>query len=119
MPSYDFTINCSQDWTPNLDVEKQAAATGEYEAYNGISSVTMLLSVARGSSTAIHASLSKSATERTSTPGRIYATFDVADLQAHLLPTYEGQVVYLNVYKSGELQYEPFACLVVGDRLGI
>jgi hypothetical protein len=117
--SYDFEIDCAQDWTPQLDVERQNSDTGELEAYSGISSVTLLLSATRGSSTAIHANLSKSAAERTSTAGRIYATFDVADLQTHLLANYRGKTVYLNVFKSGELQYEPFRCLVLGDRLGI
>jgi hypothetical protein len=115
--TYDFEIDCAQDWTPQIDVERQNTDTGELEAYTGISSVTVLLSATRGSSTPIHANLSKSAAERTGTVGRIYATFDVADLQTHLL-AYRGQTVFLNVFKSGELQYEPFLCLVKADRLG-
>lgn len=117
--TYDFEIDCAQDWTPQIDCERQNSTTGELEAYSGITSVTLLISATRGSSTAIHANLSKAASERSATAGRIYATFDVADLQAQLLPTYRGKTVYLNVYKSGELQYEPFRCLVTGDRLGI
>jgi hypothetical protein len=116
---YDIHIDCAQDFVLDLDVERKNTSTGELEAYSGISSVTVLLSATRGGSTPIHANLSKSATERASTAGRITATFDVADLQAQLLPTYRGKTVYLNVFKSGELQYEPFRCLVEGDRLGI
>lgn len=120
---YDFEIDCAQDWTPQLDLERQNADTGELEAYTGITGVTLLLSATRPvvgvAPTAIHANLSKSATERASTAGRIYATFDVADLQTHLLPSYRGRTVHLCVYKSGELQYEPFRCLVTGDRLGV
>lgn len=118
-PTYDYTIDCAMDFEVDIDVEKKAAATGELEAYSGITGVTLLLSATRGGSTAIHANLSKSAQERASTAGRIYANFDVADLQTHLLTNYKGRVVYLNVYKSGELQYQPFTCLVTGDRLGV
>lgn len=121
--AYDFEIDCAKDWTPQIDVERQNEDTGELEAYTGISSVTLLLSATRPiagtTPTAIHANLSKAATERASMAGRLYATFDVADLQTHLLPTYRGKPVFLCVYKSGELQYEPFRCLVTGDRLGI
>jgi hypothetical protein len=117
--AYDFTIDCAMDFEPDIDVQKKSATTGELAAYSGLSGVTLLISATKGSSTPIHANLSKSATERSGTSGRIYATFDVADLQSHLLPTYEGQVVFLNMYKSGELQYEPFRCLVHGDRLGV
>jgi hypothetical protein len=116
-PIYDMALDCAQDWTPNLDVERQAADTGAYEPYAGLSGVTMLLSATRGSATPIHASLSKSSAERAGTPGRLYATFDVADLQTHVLP-YRGTCVWLNVFKSGELQYEPFRVYVQGDRLG-
>jgi hypothetical protein len=119
MPRYDFTIDCAMDFTPDIDVEQKDSTTGELIPYTPLTGVTLLLSAVRGSLTPIHATLSQSATERSSTPGRIYATFDVANLQSHLLPTYEGQVVWLNVYKSGELQYQPFRCLVHGDRLGV
>jgi hypothetical protein len=123
MPSaYDFRINCAQDWTPNIDLQRQAATTGDYEAYDGVTGITLLLSAARGSSTPIHASLSKSASERTEKPGRVFATFDVDDLQTHLVtgpPSYLGLKIWLNVFKDGEIFYEAFLCLVVTDRLGI
>lgn len=111
-----FEIDCAMDFVPDIDVEKKTSTTGDLGVYSGITGVTMLLSATRGSSTAIDASLSQSAAERSATAGRIYATFDVAALQTHLLPLV-GQTVWLNVYKSGELQYEPFRCLVKGDRL--
>ena len=116
-PTYDFEIDVAMDFVPDIDVYKKAATTGELAAYSGITGVTMLISATRGSSTAINAALSQSASERASTAGRIYATFDVADLQTHLLPLV-GQTVWLNVYKSGELAYEPFRCLVRQDRIG-
>lgn len=109
--SWAFTIDCSQDFTPNIDVERQATATGDYEAYSGITGVTMLLSATEGGN-AIHASLSKSASERSSEPGRIYATFDVADLQSNLLPTYRNKTVWMVLSKSGELVGKSLACLV-------
>lgn len=113
----DFTIDCAMDFVPNVDIEQQATTTGELAAYAGLSGLTMLLSATRGSSTPIHATLSQSASERSAMPGRYYATFDVTNLQAHLLPTYRNKYVWLNLYKSGELYYEPFRCLVAADRL--
>lgn len=119
MPGYDFPpIDCSQDWIPNIDVLRQNTSTGALEAYSGISGVTLVLSAVRGSDTPIHANLSKAASERASTPGRIYAVFDVDDLRAQLLPTYAGKAVWLNVYKDGELEHEPMRCKVQTDRLG-
>ncbi|RTL04088.1 MAG: hypothetical protein EKK62_16975 [Acidimicrobiia bacterium] len=111
MPSWDFTIDCAQDFTPNVDVERQATTTGDYEAYSGITAVTMHLAATQGGS-AIDASLSKSASERSATPGRIHATFDVADLQTYLLPTYRNKTVWLVLTKSGEMVGKSLACLV-------
>lgn len=109
--SWAFTIDCSQDWTPNVDVERQNTTTGDYEAYSGITGVTMLLSATEGGA-AIDASLSKSASERSAEPGRIYATFDVADLQTYLLPSYRNRTVWLVLTKSRELVGKSLACLV-------
>lgn len=117
MATYDLQIDCAQDFVLDLDVERKNTSTGELEAYTPITGVTLLISATRGSSTPINAALSQSASERAGTPGRIHATFDVAALQTYLL-SYRGQIVFLNVYKSGELQYEPFLCLVKADRLG-
>lgn len=114
-----LVIDCSRDWIPQIDVERPNSTTGELEAYSSITGVTLLISATRGSSTPIHANLSKAASERSATAGRIYATFDEADLRTHLLAAYRGQHVWLNVYKSGELTYEPFRCVVAGDQLGI
>lgn len=109
--SWAYTIDCAQDFTPNIDVERQNTTTGDYEAYSGITGVTMLLSATEGGS-AINASLSKSASERSSEPGRIYATFDVADLQSNLLPTYRNKTVWLVLSKSGEIVGKALPCLV-------
>lgn len=111
MTTWDFTIDCAQDFTPNVDILRQASTTGEYEEYAGITGVTMHLATDEGGA-AIHASLSKSATERSAKPGRIYATFDVADLQTHLLPTWPSKTVYLVLTKSGELAGKSLSCLV-------
>lgn len=108
---WSFTIDCSQDFTPNVDAERQATTTGDYEAYSGITGVTMHLSATEGGS-AIDASLSQSASERSATPGRIHATFDVADLQTYLLPSYRNKTVWLVLTKSGELVGKSLACLV-------
>lgn len=109
--TWDFTIDCSQDFAPNVDVERQATTTGDYEAYSGITGVTMHLAATEGGS-AIHASLSQSAAERSGDPGRVYATFDVSDLQANLLPSYRNKTVYLVLTKSGELVGKSLRCLV-------
>ena len=109
--SWSFTIDCAQDFTPNVDVERQNTTTGDYEAYSGITGVTMHLAATEGGST-IHATLSKSAAERSAELGRIYATFDVADLQAYLLPTYRNRTVWLVLTKSGEMVGKSLPCLV-------
>lgn len=111
MPNWDFTIDCAQDFTPNVDIERQATTTGDYEAYSGITGVTMLLSATKGGS-AIDATLSKAATERTAELGRVYATFDVADLQSYLLPTYKNKTIYLVLAKAGEMVGKSLSCLV-------
>lgn len=108
---WSFTIDCAQDFTPNIDVERQATATGDYEAYAGITGVTMHLSATEGGA-AIDATLSQSAAERSGTPGRLYANFDVDDLQTHLLPNYQKRTVWLVLTKSGELVGKSLACLV-------
>jgi len=114
--SWSFTIDCAQDFTPNLDVERQATTTGDYEAYAGITGVTMHLSATEGGAT-IHANLSKAASERSAEAGRIYATFDVADLQTHLLgsPSYRNKTVWLVLTKSGEMVGKSLACLVTSN----
>lgn len=109
--SWAFTIDCSQDWTPNVDVERQATATGDYETYAGITGVTMHLS-ATECGVKIANSLEKSATERSGESGRIYATFDVADLQADLLPLYQKKTVWLVFTKAGEIVGKSLPCLV-------
>lgn len=109
--TWSFTIDCAQDFTPNIDVERQATTTGDYEAYSGITGVTMHLSATEGGN-AIDATLSKSASERSAEPGRIYATFDVADLQTYLLPLYFGMQVWLVLTKSGEMVGKSLPCLV-------
>jgi len=106
-----FTIDCAQDFTPNVDVERQNTTTGDYEACSGITGVTMHLAATEGGST-IHANLSKAASERSATPGRIYANFDVGDLQTHLLPAYRNKTVWLVLTKAGELVGKSLACLV-------
>lgn len=109
--TWSYTIDCSQDFTPNIDIERQNTTTGDYEAYSGITGVTMHLSATEGGST-IDASLSKSASERSAEPGRVHATFDVADLQSYLLPSYNRKTVWLVLTKSGELVGKSLACLV-------
>ena len=79
--TYDFTIDCAQDFIPDIDVERKNSDTGEMEAYAGISGVTLLISAVRGSQTAIHANLSKSASERTNGLGGRIGTVDVAEGQ--------------------------------------
>lgn len=108
--TWAFTIDLAQDFTPNIDVERQATTTGDYEAYSGITGVTMHLS-ATETGAEIDPSLSKSATERTGTLGRIYATFDVTDLQTYLA-TYRNRTVWLVLTKAGELVGKSLACLV-------
>ncbi len=111
-------INCAQDFKPNIDVERQNDDTGELEPYDGITGVTVVIAAARGSATPIHATLQQDAPERAEYPGRISPTYDVDDLQAYLLPTYRGRVVFLNLIKDGEIFREPIALIVHRDRLG-
>lgn len=121
MPSiaYDFLLDCSVDFDPDVEIQKKADATGVYAAYAGVPSMTMLLSATAGSSVPLHANLSKASIERASTPGWIHPStpFQVADLQAYVLPSYRNAYVYLNLFKTGDVEGESFTCLVVKHRL--
>jgi hypothetical protein len=114
----DFIIDCRVSFDPDIYVEKKTTATGVYAAYAGISGITMLLSATKGGSTPVDASLSKMSEERSGSPGYIHPAtpFLVTDLQSYLA-SYANKVVWLNLFKSGELYYEPFSCMVIADRL--
>lgn len=109
--SYDFTIDCSQDFTWDIDLERKASTSGDFEAYAGVTGVTFALSDTIGGA-AIHATLEGSASERSATPGRLYGTVDVVALQTNLLPTYEGRSVWLVLEKTGEFDGKSFRCKV-------
>ena len=116
----DFYIDCAQDFDPDIGIERRNAATGQYEPYAGLADVTLVLAATRGSATPIDATLEKPAAERANAPGTIHpaTAFDVQDLQDHLLPTYKDTIIFLNLFKSGEIQGQPLTCLVRADRLG-
>lgn len=121
MTETDFIIDCRIPFDPDIYVEKKTSATGVYAAYSGITGVTMLLSATKGSATPINAALSIASAERSGNPGYIHPStpFAVSDLQAYVVATYSNSIIYLNLFKSGELQYEPFTCLVLPDRLSV
>ena len=79
------------DAEPEAIVTRKNATTGATEAATGLAGLTFRLS-ATPNGTAIHANLSKSATER-GTLGIYYATFEGSDLTAQLA-TYVGKDVY-------------------------
>ena len=117
MPLYDFVIDCSQDFVPDVLIETKADATGRYTGATGISGVTMRLSDTMGGA-AIHATLgSKATAERSAVAGQLYPTtaFEVADLQANLLPTYQGRIVYLVLDKAGDIVGKSLRCLVTAN----
>lgn len=112
--AYDYVIDCSQDFVPDVLVDEKVNGTGRYGAAAGITGVTLHLAATQGGAQ-IHASLGGKATaERSGVPGSIYPTtaFEVADLQANLLPTYRGQIVFLVLSKSGDLVGKSMRCLV-------
>lgn len=106
----DYIIDCTQDFTWDLDVDQKASTTGEYTPYTGITGVTFHISATRGGP-AIDADVSGSASVRSGKAGRIYGTVDVAALQEHLLPL-RGRRVYLVIAKDDEIVGKSFECLV-------
>lgn len=79
------------DDEPQHAVTRRNATTGADEAATGLTGLTFRLSATRNGA-AIDASLSKTATER-STTGIYYATFEGADLATYLA-AYVGRNVY-------------------------
>lgn len=112
--TYDYVIDCSQDFVPDVLVDEKVGSTGRYGAAAGITGITLHLAATQGGAQ-IHASLGgKVSAERPGVPGSIYPTtaFEVADLQANLLPTYRGQIVFLVLSKSGDIIGKSMRCLV-------
>ncbi len=115
--SYDYVIDCSMDFVPDVLVDEKAGTSGRYGAAAGITGITMRLA-ATAAGVAIHATLDAKATaERSAAPGSIYPTtaFEVADLQSHVLPTYRGQIVFLVLTKSGDIVGKAMRCLVTSN----
>ena len=79
------------DDQPETTLTRKAAATGASEAATGLTGLTFKLSATRGGA-AIHANLSKTATER-GVLGIFYATFEGTDLTAQLA-TYVGKDIF-------------------------
>lgn len=122
MLTIDYHIYCDQDWDVDLFIEVKAPGSGLYVPLTGLAA-TMLLSATPGpdpaAATPIHASLVKSSAARLASPGQYHPStpFEVDDLRLYLLPSYAHKVVYLNLFKSGDFFYKPFACLVRPNQL--
>lgn len=76
------TIYLSNDYLAEWSLTTPNASTGDEEAADGLT-LTVWLSATDGGA-AIHASLSKTATERASEAGTYAATFEGTDLATHL-----------------------------------
>lgn len=116
-PLYDYILDCSVDFEPDVATQQKATATGRYVAAAGITGIDMRLSATQGGG-AIHASLADRGTlERSGEPGTIYpaTAFDVADLQSHVLPAYRGRVIYLVLSKAGVVVGKSLTCFVTSN----
>jgi uncharacterized membrane protein (Fun14 family) len=99
-------LDCAVDFDAEVYITRKNTSTRETEAATGLTGVTLRLAATPGGA-AIHASLSGTSVEA-GTTGRYVYTFDVADLQAQLLPTYLNAMVYLVVEKSGVISTKSF-----------
>lgn len=100
------------DDEPEATATRRNATTGASEAATGLLGLTFRLSATRGGS-AIHANLSKSATER-GTLGVYYATFEGVDLTAQLA-SYVGKEVHQTFGGGASLNFT-VARKVIGVR---
>jgi hypothetical protein len=105
------TIDCALDFDAEVMIRRKNTSTRVTEEATGLSGVTFRLAATSGGA-AINAALSGTASEAGST-GRYVYTFDVADLQTHLIPTYLNATVYLVVEKSGAISTMSFPHFVV------
>lgn len=80
-------ITPGNDYLAERDVKVPNAATGNYEAATGETGWLFWFAATKDG-VAIHATLSKTATERTAKPGRYYAVFDGDDIETHIVGTY-------------------------------
>ena len=95
------------DWQLVRDMTEWSTTTGLYVPKSGLS-LTGFLSATKTGAT-IHATLSKSLTERAST-GEYYATVPGTDLSAQLA-SYVGKVIYERVTGAGYQDAEPVQVL--------
>ena len=94
----------NNDDEPEKALTRKNATTGVTEAATGLTGLTFLLS-ATSTGTAIHASLSKSATERGAL-GIYFAVFEGTDLHTHLnSATYVGKDVFEIFSDSANVHY--------------
>lgn len=90
----------NNDDEPEKAVTRKNTATGATEAATGLTGLTFRLA-ATPTGAAIHANLSKTATERASTPGTYFAVFEGTDLHTQLnSATYIGRDVY-EIFSDG------------------
>lgn len=81
------------DYEAEYAVTRKNTATGASEVAADLEGLTARVSLTDGGAT-IHADLTVSTSERSSTPGRYFGVFDGDDLRTHLL-AYVGKKVYV------------------------
>jgi hypothetical protein len=87
-------IYLDNDDIPEYYAERKNASTGAWEPAAGLSSQVVKLCATEGGS-AIHATLTKTTTERASAPGYYYAQYEGDDLRTQLgSATYIGKDVF-------------------------
>lgn len=96
----------SKDFEPEIDLTRKATTTGVSEAATGYTDVTVWISATKGGA-AIHAALSKTAAERSATPGRYFALLQTADLVTQLA-AYAHRTVWVVWSKAGDIESESF-----------
>ena len=87
-----MSIFLDNDWEYEVNITKKNTATGAVEVAEGLSAITGRISLTPTGDT-IHADLTKTLAERTTTDGEYFAIVDGDDLRTRLA-AYVGQSVY-------------------------
>jgi hypothetical protein len=98
----DVILYPGNDFEVEVAITRRNASTGASEAADGLEDLEAWLSLTHGGA-AIHADLTKTLTERASTPGLYYAVIEGSEITTHLAPL-GPLVVYRVIADDGNIK---------------